>query len=229
MYGGTLNGPENKSARPPSDPRPMEIYQKLYDHFGPQHWWPAETTTEMIVGAVLTQNTAWRNVEKALSVLRAHHLLTLDALHAISEEALAPLIRVSGFFNVKARRLKNLVGFIQKTYGGSLPRMFGQEGTTLRNQLLSVSGIGPETADSILLYAGRFPIFVVDAYTRRIFLRHQMIAPSDDYSDVQSLFMRHLPHQVPLFNEYHALIVKTAKVYCKREPACAACPLGYLL
>ncbi len=207
----------------------MEMYQGLHDHFGPQHWWPAETPTEMIIGAVLTQNTAWRNVEVALSVLRQQNLLTLSALHAVSENRLALFIRSSGFFNVKARRLKNLVGFIHETYGGSLDRMFAQAGKTLRAQLLSVSGIGPETADSILLYAGAFPIFVVDAYTRRIFLRHRLIDTSDGYASVQSFFMRRLPHRAPLFNEYHALIVRTAKVYCKREPACEVCPLGYLM
>jgi len=207
----------------------MEIYRKLYDRFGPQHWWPAQTRTEMIVGAVLTQNTAWRNVESALSILRSRNLLALDALRTISEKELATLIRVSGFFNVKAHRLKNLIQFIQNTYAGNLDSMFAQKQETLREQLLGVSGIGAETADSILLYAGQIPSFVVDAYTRRIFFRHGLVTPSDDYSAIQHLFMRHLPRQAPLFNEYHALIVRTAKVYCKREPQCGACPLGYLM
>ena len=183
----------------------------------------------MIVGAVLTQNTAWRNVEKAMANLRARNLLDLSALHQVADTDLAAAIRPSGFFNLKTRRLKALVGWIVGRYGGSIERMFSGETAALREELLAVEGVGPETADSILLYAGQRPIFVIDAYTRRIFLRHGFIVESDDDAAVQDIFMRHLPHDATLFNEYHALIVRTAKEYCKkRDPNCDACPLSSL-
>ena len=209
--------------------RLLEIYNRLFAHFGPQRWWPAETACEMIVGAVLTQNTAWRNVEKAIAHLRARRLLDLFALHNVADADLADAIRPSGFFNLKTRRLKALVGWIVRRHGGSFEQMFSEPPAVLREELLTVEGIGPETADSILLYAGQRPIFVIDAYTRRIFLRHGFIEAADDYSAIQRIFMKHLPHDAALFNEYHALIVRTAKDYCKkREPDCAACPLSIL-
>lgn len=183
----------------------------------------------MIVGAVLTQNTAWRNVEKAIANLRAANLLNLVALHNIADADLAAAIRPSGFFNLKTLRLKALVGWIIERHGGSIKRMFSEETAALRGELLGVKGIGPETVDSILLYAGQKPIFVIDAYTRRIFLRHGFIAASDDDAAVQHIFMKSLPHDAALFNEYHALIVRTAKDYCKkRKPNCDACPLADL-
>ncbi len=206
----------------------MEIYQRLYKHFGPQHWWPAQTPFEMMVGAVLTQNAAWSNVEKALVPLRKRGLLTPLAMHRLPEKVLARMIRPCGFFNVKARRLKALTEFIFQQYGGSLTRMFSEEGETLREHLLDVKGMGPETADSILLYAGQFTVFVVDAYTRRIFSRHDFIDGAEDYHDIQAFFMRQLPEKPQLFNEYHALIVKTGKSFCKSRPDCSACPLEYL-
>ncbi len=206
----------------------MNIYERLHARFGPQRWWPAQTACEMIVGAVLTQNTAWSNVEKAIAVLRAREMLHLDALHRVSMRDLADAIRASGFFNLKARRLKALVDFIVVRYG-TLARMFAQDAVTLRAELLRVNGIGPETADSILLYAGGVPIFVVDAYTRRVFLRHGLIQEADDYHDIQALFMAHLTRDAVLFNEYHALIVRAAKYHCKKTaPDCATCPLGDL-
>jgi endonuclease-3 related protein len=212
--------------RIPNRARLMAIYRRLDARFGPQHWWPAETACEMIVGAILTQNTAWTNVEKAMAVLRDHRLLDFSVLHKISEQELAPLIRSSGFFNLKAKRLKAFSAWIVTHHDGSAEKMFSGEGETLRETLLGIDGIGPETADSILLYAGRRPIFVVDAYTRRLFLRHGLIRPSDGYVEVQALFMKHLPHDAALFNQYHALIVRTDKEYCTRSnPDCAGCPL----
>ena len=209
--------------------RLLLIYNRLFARFGPQRWWPAETACEMIVGAVLTQNTAWRNVEKAIANLRARNLLDLFALHRVADADLAAAIRPSGFFNLKTRRLKALVGWIVRRYGGLIERMFSEETEALREELLAVEGIGPETADSILLYAGRRPIFVIDAYTRRIFLRHGFINEADDASAIQDIFMKHLPHDAALFNEYHALIVRTAKEHCKkRDPDCDACPLSSL-
>ncbi len=205
-----------------------DIYQRLYADFGPQQWWPAETPIEMIVGAVLTQNTAWTNVEKAILVLKRQEVLTLPALRRIPEKALAHLIRPSGYFNVKSRRLKAVVSFIFEAYGGHLDRMFSADPADLRTALLDVKGLGPETVDSILLYAGGFPFFVVDAYTRRILLRHQLIEEKWSYHEIQKEFMDHLPEDATLFNEYHALIVKTAKVYCKKNPDCLRCPLNTL-
>ena len=183
----------------------------------------------MIVGAVLTQNTAWTNVEKALANLRERNLLDLLALYNIADADLATLIRPSGFFNLKTQRLKALVGWIIRRHSGSIQQMFSEETAVLREGLLAVKGIGPETADSILLYAGQRPIFVIDAYTRRIFLRHGFINEADDDRAIQHIFMKHLSHDAALFNEYHALIVRTAKDYCKkREPDCDACPLSTL-
>ena len=208
---------------------PEEIYQRLFSHFGPQHWWPAESHFEMIVGAILTQNTSWKNVEKALRPLKARHLLTPFALHEISEEELGCLIRPCGFFNIKARRLKAMAHFIVTQYGGSLERMFSEKTDLLRKQLLGIKGVGPETADSILLYAGGVPVFVVDAYTYRVFSRHGLISEEATYSEIQDYFMRQLPPDTQLYNEYHALIVNTGKFFCKAIPDCAHCPLGDLM
>lgn len=210
--------------------RLMSIYDALYAHFGPQYWWPADTDIEMIVGAILTQNTAWTNVEKALAMLRKYNALEIETLYRLPEQRLATLIQSSGFFQLKARRLKALIHFIFSAYEGSLIRMFAESPQVLRERLLGVNGVGPETADSILLYAGRFPIFVVDAYTRRVFLRHHLIRKSDGYRETQASVMRALPQHVPLFNEYHALLVRVAKTYCKKgEPNCEACPLNRFL
>ena len=203
----------------------QHIYARLYKHFGPQHWWPARTRFEVVVGAVLTQNTNWSNVEKALENLRRRNLLNFSSLNKIPPERLGALIKPSGYFNVKAKRLKNLISFISREYGGSLPKMMRRPLAELRETLLKVNGIGPETADSILLYALDKPTFVVDSYTKRILGRHRVIDKTADYPQVQELFMAHLPHRVRLFNEYHALIVHTAKTYCKKRPLCDKCPL----
>lgn len=208
----------------------LAIYRALYKAYGPQHWWPGETPFEVMVGAVLTQNTAWANVEKAIANLKRHGLLIPSRMSAVTPKRLALLIRPSGYFNVKAKRLKHLVSFITREYGGSLRRLFAEGPAELRRKLLDVHGIGPETADSILLYAAKRPFFVVDAYTRRVFGRHGLVAESARYHDVQGLVMENLPRSEPLFNEYHALIVKVAKERCKkRRPLCTGCPLERFL
>jgi endonuclease-3 related protein len=205
----------------------LDMYQRLLRHFGPQDWWPGETTLEIMVGAVLTQNTNWTNVEKAIRNLKDHDLLSLDALNTISPYALAREIRPSGYYNIKARRLKNLIRFLFEQYGGSLERLSGEDTGDLREHLLAVNGIGPETADSILLYSLQRPVFVVDAYTHRILVRHGMAEEQMEYHELQELFMDNLPEEAGLFNEFHALIVMTGKQYCKKRPLCHVCPLGH--
>lgn len=210
--------------------RLQAIYTTLFKVFGPQQWWPGDTDFEVMVGAVLTQNTAWSNVEKAIANLKRERLLTPRRLRAVPAKRLAALIRPSGYYNVKARRLSHLLAFIDHEYGGSLKRMFRDDAQTLRNKLLAVHGIGPETADSILLYAARKPLFVIDAYTKRIFSRHGLLAEHADYDAAQLLFMKRLPPDVQLYNEYHALIVRVGKEYCKKSvPRCSLCPLRVFL
>ena len=201
------------------------MFKELLNHFGPQHWWPGENELEVIVGAVLTQNTNWKNVEKAILNLKERGLLTPRQLNALSVSDLAQLIRPAGYFNIKAKRLKNLIDLLRERYHLDLSRLLDEETDTLRQELLSVNGIGPETADSILLYAAHRSVFVVDAYTHRILRRHGMTDEQTDYHELQSLFMDHLPDDPSLFNEFHALIVKTGKEYCRRKPLCHLCPL----
>ena len=202
-----------------------EIHQRLFSRFGPQHWWPGETPFEVIVGAVLTQNTNWGNVEKAIKNLKKKNLLKPRKMKEISEKRLARLIRPSGYFNIKARRLKSFVDFLFKEYRGSLKNMFEEDYLKLRAKLLRVKGIGLETADSILLYAGEKPMFVVDAYTKRILSRHNLIEDKASYSEIQNLFMDSLSCDEKLFNEYHALLVKLGKDICKSVPQCHICPI----
>jgi endonuclease-3 related protein len=202
-----------------------EIYQRLLSHFGPQHWWPGQTPFEIIVGAILTQNTNWTNVEKAINNLKKNSLLKPKKIKDISLERLARLIRPAGYFNIKAKRLKHFVDFLFKEYKGSLKNMFEEDYLKLRAKLLQVKGIGLETADSILLYAGEKPIFVVDAYTKRILLRHNLIESSMNYSEIQNIFMDNLPNEVKLFNEYHALLVRLGKDICKNVAQCHICPI----
>jgi endonuclease-3 related protein len=202
------------------------IYRRLHKRFGSQGWWPADTRLEMMVGAILTQNTAWTNVEKAIRNLkRASAISSVKSLHKISSRELASLIVPAGYYNIKARRLKNLTSFFISRYNGDLTKFSDQKTRSLGEELLSVNGVGPETRDSILLYAFNRPVFVVDAYTKRIFQRHGMIKGSAEYDDVQRLFMDNLPHNEKLFNEYHALIVRLAKDHCKKRPDCGGCPL----
>ncbi len=204
----------------------MEAYDRMYRYFGPRHWWPADSPFEVIVGAVLTQNTAWINVEKAIENIKRAGAMSLERLLDVPEEILASWIRPAGYFNLKARRLKATVRFFHEAYHGNLAAMAREPLSVLRKQLLGVYGIGEETADSILLYALEKPIFVVDAYTRRILERHHLIDAKASYREIQKLFMSTLPAQVSLFNEYHALIVETGKTFCRHRPSCPGCPLS---
>ncbi|MFH1074842.1 MAG: endonuclease III domain-containing protein [Candidatus Firestonebacteria bacterium] len=202
------------------------IYDLLYGRFGPRHWWPGNTRIEIIIGAILTQNTAWSNVEKAIKNLKKARVLSVNKLRGISEKRLAGLIRPSGYYNVKAGRIKNFLEFLGIRYKGSIGRMFGADLYKLRENLLAIKGIGRETADSIILYAGNKPIFVVDAYTKRILSRHGFIGKEAEYGEIQSLFMNNLPEDVRLFNEFHALIVELGKSICKsKHPLCNICPI----
>ena len=201
------------------------VYARLLKKFGPQQWWPAETKFEVIVGALLTQNTNWGNVEKALNNLKKNNLLSPQALRKISPRDLSAQIKPSGYFNVKAKRLKNFISFLFTEYNGSLQKASREDYRTLRQKLLRVNGIGPETADSILLYAFDKPVFVVDAYTKRILTRHNIVNSEDDYHDVQKIFMESLKRDVRIFNEYHALIVRLGKDFCKPKPLCEQCLL----
>lgn len=204
----------------------QDIYQKLYGHFGPQHWWPAQTAFEVIVGAILTQNTNWSNVEKALQNLKRKKLLSAEKLYNLAEKKLAALIKSAGYYNIKASRLKTFLDFFIKEYKGDIKKLSQGDARILREDLLSVKGIGAETADSILLYALNKPIFVVDAYTKRILTRHKIVSPDASYSEVQEIFMCNLKKDISLFNEYHALLVKLGKEYCfKNNPKCQICPL----
>ncbi len=206
-----------------------KIYNLLFDSYGPQHWWPGDGPFEVMVGAILTQNTNWSNVERAINNLKNAGLLDPASLNRISEKRLAELIRPAGYFNIKARRLKAFLEYFVEEYHGEPERMKKEALDTLRSELLNVKGIGPETADSILLYALDKPIFVIDAYTKRVLLRHGLIDESADYSDSQEIFHRALPRDVSLFNEYHALFVKVGKEQCRPRPRCEGCPLFKLL
>lgn len=202
------------------------FYKDLYSYFGPQEWWPATGRFEVMIGAILTQNTSWSNVEKAINNLKKNKLLELSKLYKLPQKKLASFIRPSGYYNIKAKRLKEFLKFMHNSYRGSLKRMSLQGVNELREQLLSVKGIGPETADSILLYALNKPVFVVDAYTKRMLLRHNLIEEDAGYEEVRNLFMQNLKNEVKLFNEYHALFVKLGKELClKSKPKCNICPL----
>ena len=215
--------------RKPSRGRLMEIYRTLRKHYGPRRWWPAETALEMMVGAILTQNTAWSNVEKAIAQLkRKKHLAVLPLLQ-IPFRRLTKEIQPAGYFNVKARRLRNLIKYLRKRYDGDSDKMSRVPMDQLRGELLAVNGVGPETADSILLYAAKKPSFVVDAYTRRVFARHRYLRGSEDYDQIKRMFSRHLRKSVVLYNDYHAQIVQVAKDYCRSSPRCEVCPLKKFL
>ena len=202
----------------------MEIFAILLQRYGPRHWWPADTPLEVCVGAILTQNTNWGNVEKAIANLKQAGVLSLPALGELDRERLAQLIRPSGFFNVKSVRLQEFLGWLGERYG-SLEAMFSGDWRLLREELAAVRGIGPETCDSILLYAGGKPSFVVDAYTKRLFSRLGLLGETDGYQQVRGLFMAKLPAEHALFNEYHALIVEQCKRHCRKRPLCDGCPL----
>jgi len=204
----------------------MDMYDRLLRHFGPRNWWPADTPLEVMVGAVLTQTTPWKNVEKAIAALKNNGRLSLSALHNLPHQELAQLIRPCGYYNLKALRLKNLLDLVFKECQGDLHRFFQEDTERLRQRLLTVKGVGPETADSILLYAGGLPSFVVDAYTCRVLHRHGCIQKDASYEEVRRMFMDHLPREVPLYNEFHALFVRVGKYHCRKSsPLCKGCPL----
>jgi len=203
----------------------LNIYKNIFRTFGPRNWWPADSDFEVMIGAILTQNTAWSNVEKAISNLKKAKLLTPLKLRKIGIKRLANLIKPAGYYNIKADRIKHFIDFLFSEFNGNLKKLTKVTTKKLREKLLNVKGIGPETADSILLYAVGKPVFVVDNYTRRIFSRHHLIESNADYRELQSLFMENLPHQRKFFGEYHALIVELAKVFCRKKPRCSECPL----
>ncbi len=244
--------------QPTPEQHVLAMYSTLAQAWGPQHWWPVRTQFEVIVGAYLTQNTNWTNVELTLHKLRSAHILSIAGIRRIPIRRLEALVRSSGYFRQKARRLKLFVAFLDRTYSGSLKKMFAQPTAKLRDELLALEGVGPETADSILLYAGQHSIFVVDAYTRRISERHSLLRASANYEEFRTLYeqglsegMRivpatrssgaasHFPSPMSLaaratlvqvFNEMHGLLVGVGKKYClKAKPRCDACPLKTLL
>ena len=207
----------------------LRMYQHLFQAFGPQGWWPADSPFEVAVGAILTQNTNWRNVDQAITRLKAAGLLTPAALQAVPEATLAELIRPAGYYNLKAKRLKNFVTFLCQAYDGSMAALAAAEAPRVRRELLQIKGIGPETADSILLYALHQPVFVVDAYTHRILSRHELAPATCSYDELQELFHAALPPSLPLFQEYHALLVHLGKNFCRPRARCQPCPLLPLL
>jgi endonuclease-3 related protein len=208
----------------------LAAYERLLTAFGSQHWWPGDSPFEIMVGAVLVQNTSWRNVERAIENLREAGVMAPRAMDALPPEELAELIRPAGYYQVKTKRLRNLLKFVIETFDGSLDDMFASNPDTLRGQLLSIHGIGPETADAILLYAGGLPTFVVDTYTHRVLARHGWIGYDAGYHEIKDYFESALPKDAALYNEYHALLVRLGKDFCRRSaPKCEACPLFDLL
>jgi endonuclease-3 related protein len=203
----------------------LEIYRRLLARYGPQHWWPAEAPFEVIVGAILTQSAAWTNVEKAIANLKDKGVLSPAKLRQIGQLELAELIYSCGYYNVKAAKLKAFVEWFGREYGDSLTKMSASETGHLRGKLLAIYGVGPETADSIILYALNQPVFVIDAYTRRIVSRLGLLPEGRLYQDYQALFMHNLPAETPLFNEYHALLVALAKDACRKQPISPTCCL----
>lgn len=204
----------------------FSLFWRLYDSFGPQYWWPGQDPFEIAAGAILTQNTSWKNVEKAISNLKSSYSLTPGAIWHMADEDLASLLRPAGYYNIKARRLKNFVNCLLEDFQGDMARMAIKDDSVIRERLLEIKGVGPETADSIMLYALEKPSFVIDAYTFRILARHDIIDSDWDYSRLRDLFMENLPRDVLLFNEFHALFVMAGKTFCKtRQPKCDKCPV----
>ena len=205
--------------------RLLSIYQRMLEQYGPQHWWPAESTFEVVVGAILTQAAAWANVEKALHNLKQAGVFSPKALREVPQDELTRLIYPCGYFNVKARKLKALAHYLGERFDDNLDALSSVDTPTLRAELLSVYGIGEETADDILVYVAKKPSFVIDAYTRRIFQRLGLAPSKDTYGQYQNLFMDNLPHETSLLNEYHALLDRHAKETCRKEPLCEECCL----
>ncbi len=205
-----------------------DMYDRLWAAYGPQRWWPADSATEVVIGAILTQNTAWSNVERAIDRLRSANCLSWAALRNVSQEKLEKLIQPCGTFRVKAARLRAFVQVLSDEHKGSLDSLLNGEADRARCRLLAIRGIGPETADAILLYAGGRPTFVVDAYTRRILRRHHVFDAGASYETVQQSFHGALPQEPQLYNEYHALLVAVAKRHCRARARCDDCPLADL-
>lgn len=204
------------------------FYKELYKRYGPQGWWPGDSALECVLGAVLTQNTSWTNAEKAISNLKKENIISIDKLSAVSTGVLASIIRPCGYYNQKAVRIKDFITFVVDMYEGDLEKMFREDTSGLRNKLLTIKGIGPETADTILLYAAHKPVFVIDAYTYRVLSRHGLVPEYTTYEEMQDLFMDSLSEDREVFNEYHALLVRVGKEHCrKRSPLCEGCPLEY--
>lgn len=202
-----------------------DIYNTLFQAIGPRGWWPGETPLEIAIGAILTQNTSWKNVDKAITTLKQKNWLSLEKLRDVPEAELADAIRSSGYFNQKAKKTKIFIRYIYERYNGSLEKMAERSVEKLREELLAIYGIGPETADSILLYALGKQTFVVDAYTRRIFLRHGWMTEKATYEEIRQFFLTHLPRDIQLYNEFHALLVFVGNRFCRRKPICDRCPL----
>ena len=204
----------------------LAMYEAMHAALGPSFWWPGDTPFEIAIGAILTQNTNWQNVEKAIANLRKNGFLEAEAMHRLAVPELAELIRPAGYYNIKARRIFNFLHFLRDEAGYDLEALKGRRLKELRPKILGVNGIGPETADSILLYALEFPTFVVDAYTARLMGRHGLAWEDIDYYELQAIFMDALPVDVALYNEYHALIVRVGKDWCKKKSGlCETCPL----
>ena len=210
----------------PTGKKLLRIFHRLYSDYGPQHWWPGDGPFETIVGAILTQNVSWNNAERAINRLKQEGILSPSGLREVAIEELASLIKSSGYFNVKAKKLKAFAEHLGKNYGDNLEEMLQREPDTLRRELLSIYGIGEETADDIMLYAGGWPVFVIDAYTRRILERLDLVCEGQTYAELQAFFHSHLPRDARLFNEYHALLDHHAGVTCvRRDPRCSDCSL----
>jgi endonuclease III related protein len=203
----------------------LQIHDLLFRRYDEQHWWPGDSPFEVMVGAILTQSTSWQNVEKAIVNLKTAGVMSPNALRQIPVPELAQLIHPAGYYNAKAVKLKALVRWLSASCGDNLNVFFTRDTGELRLQLLDVHGIGPETADSILLYAGNKPVFVIDAYTRRIFSRLGLKPENDTYDAWQILFTLNLPQNTQLFNEYHALLVRLGKESCRKQPVCGNCCL----
>ncbi|WAC06835.1 MAG: endonuclease III domain-containing protein [Thermodesulfobacteriota bacterium] len=210
-----------------SQPTLLKIYQSLLSAFGPQHWWPANTAEEVIFGAILAQNTTWENAKRAIAALKNTENLSFKKIPTINLEELADLIKSARFLNQKAKALKAVADYLGNTYNFDIEKMKKKPLGKLREELLNLYRIGPETADSILLYALEKPIFVIDAYTKRMFSQHGFMKSDDSYEAYQKFFMDNLPHNVQVYNEFHALIVHTGYLYCKPKPLCEECPLSH--
>ncbi|HLI29745.1 MAG TPA: endonuclease III domain-containing protein [Terriglobia bacterium] len=208
----------------------IRYYQRLFESLGPQGWWPARTRMEVILGAILTQNTSWNNALRAIACLKKSGLLRLESLRRTSAAELESCVRPAGFYRQKSAAIRNFVAWLDRNYHGSLRALFAAPVERVRIELLGLKGVGPETADAILLYAGRKPLFVADAYTRRVLARHAWLPPSASYETAQNLLHRELPRDEQLFNEFHALVVEIGKRYCQRQiPNCRPCPLREFL